>query len=174
MITTHSMEEADALCTRIGIVCDGNLQVLGSQLHLKKKFGEGLKVVLRFSVDMPPGSAPAPEAMAKMQKEHIDRVSHGILGALRMDQPESRHIVKLVSSDMEIAQANATASFNTQQSRDVSWMVTLECNLPPHAVDLADVFLSLEAACKELNVADWALTETTLEDVFVSVASSFM
>ncbi|KAJ3025883.1 UNVERIFIED_CONTAM: hypothetical protein HDU68_006532, partial [Siphonaria sp. JEL0065] len=43
LITTHSMDEADALCTRIGIVCDGGIRVLGSQMSLKKKFAEGLK-----------------------------------------------------------------------------------------------------------------------------------
>lgn len=32
IITTHSMEEADALCTRIGIVCNGNVGFWGRNL----------------------------------------------------------------------------------------------------------------------------------------------
>ena len=39
VITTHLMEEADALCSKIGIVAGGQLRCLGSQLHLKNKFG---------------------------------------------------------------------------------------------------------------------------------------
>jgi len=35
------MEEADVLCTKIGIMSRGNLRCLGSQMHLKGKFGEG-------------------------------------------------------------------------------------------------------------------------------------
>ena len=35
IITTHSMEEADALCDRIGIMCGGQLRCLGSDLYLK-------------------------------------------------------------------------------------------------------------------------------------------
>jgi hypothetical protein len=35
------MEEADALCDRIGIMAGGQLRCLGSQLHLKSKFGDG-------------------------------------------------------------------------------------------------------------------------------------
>jgi len=37
ILTTHSMEEADALCERIGIMADGELQCVGSQLHLKNR-----------------------------------------------------------------------------------------------------------------------------------------
>lgn len=37
VITTHSMEEADALCSRIGIMAGGCLRCLGTQVHLKNK-----------------------------------------------------------------------------------------------------------------------------------------
>ena len=40
------MEEADALCDRIGIMCGGQLRCLGTQLHLKSKFGDGFKMSL--------------------------------------------------------------------------------------------------------------------------------
>ena len=49
VVTTHSMEEADALCSRIGIMGFGKLRCLGTQLHLKRKFGDGFK--LTVSVD---------------------------------------------------------------------------------------------------------------------------
>jgi hypothetical protein len=35
MLTTHSMEEADALCTRIGIMVNGELKSLGTPQELK-------------------------------------------------------------------------------------------------------------------------------------------
>jgi ABC-type multidrug transport system ATPase subunit len=40
LLTTHSMEEADALGDRIGIMSHGQLVALGTALHLKRKFGE--------------------------------------------------------------------------------------------------------------------------------------
>eukprot|EP00180_Rhodochaete_pulchella_P001231 Plantae.Rhodophyta-Rhodochaete_pulchella.ctg2050.p1 GENE.Plantae.Rhodophyta-Rhodochaete_pulchella.ctg2050~~Plantae.Rhodophyta-Rhodochaete_pulchella.ctg2050.p1 ORF type:complete len:339 (+),score=55.68 Plantae.Rhodophyta-Rhodochaete_pulchella.ctg2050:135-1019(+) len=49
VLTTHSMEEADALCDRIGIMALGELQCIGSSLHLKKKFGAGYKLDVTFS-----------------------------------------------------------------------------------------------------------------------------
>ena len=40
LVTTHSMEEADVLCSRIGILTNDGLQCFGSQIHLKNKFGK--------------------------------------------------------------------------------------------------------------------------------------
>ena len=40
ILTTHSMEEAEALCGRIGIMVGGRLRCLGSVQHLKHKFGQ--------------------------------------------------------------------------------------------------------------------------------------
>lgn len=37
LMTTHSMEEAEALCSRIGIMARGELQCIGTSQHLKKK-----------------------------------------------------------------------------------------------------------------------------------------
>ena len=41
MLTTHSMEEADVLCNRIGIVTDGVLRCVGPQVRLKTLYGGG-------------------------------------------------------------------------------------------------------------------------------------
>ncbi len=47
------MEEADALCTRIGIVADGKLQCLGSQLALKNKFGGMVSLLIMITPPSP-------------------------------------------------------------------------------------------------------------------------
>ena len=41
ILTTHSMEEADVLCTRIGIVSDGILRCVAPQVRLKSLYGGG-------------------------------------------------------------------------------------------------------------------------------------
>jgi ABC-type multidrug transport system ATPase subunit len=48
-LTTHSMEEAEILCTRVGILAHGVLCCLGSQQHLKNAFGEGYRLKINFS-----------------------------------------------------------------------------------------------------------------------------
>ena len=44
ILTTHYMDEADVLGDRIGIMCKGTLQCLGSSLFLKNRFGAGYKL----------------------------------------------------------------------------------------------------------------------------------
>lgn len=41
VLTTHSMEEADVLCNRIGIVNKGVLRCIGTQNRLKTLYGGG-------------------------------------------------------------------------------------------------------------------------------------
>ena len=46
ILTTHSMEEAEALCTRVAIMVGGKIRCLGSVQHLKNKFLGGYSVEL--------------------------------------------------------------------------------------------------------------------------------
>lgn len=49
VLTTHSMEEAEALCPRIGIMANGKLRCIGSAQHLKTKFGQGYQLELKVA-----------------------------------------------------------------------------------------------------------------------------
>ncbi|XP_013411172.1 ATP-binding cassette sub-family A member 3 isoform X2 [Lingula anatina] len=48
VLTSHSMEECEALCTRIAIMVNGQYKCLGSTQHLKNKFGEGYTLIARI------------------------------------------------------------------------------------------------------------------------------
>jgi ABC-type multidrug transport system ATPase subunit len=44
LTTTHSMEEAEALCSRVGIFVDGRLRLVGPPAVLKSDYGEHFKL----------------------------------------------------------------------------------------------------------------------------------
>eukprot|EP00823_Brevimastigomonas_motovehiculus_P003037 TRINITY_DN1824_c0_g1_i1.p1 TRINITY_DN1824_c0_g1~~TRINITY_DN1824_c0_g1_i1.p1 ORF type:complete len:444 (-),score=171.16 TRINITY_DN1824_c0_g1_i1:45-1184(-) len=44
ILTTHSMEECEALCHRVGIMVGGRLRCLGTTQHLKHRFGQGYQI----------------------------------------------------------------------------------------------------------------------------------
>ncbi|XP_053381131.1 cholesterol transporter ABCA5-like [Mercenaria mercenaria] len=48
ILTTHYMEEADALCSRIAIIVNGRLQCIGSSQHLKNKYGSGYLLEIKI------------------------------------------------------------------------------------------------------------------------------
>ncbi|XP_075413429.1 ATP-binding cassette sub-family A member 13 [Tenrec ecaudatus] len=44
VLTSHSMEECEALCTRLALMIHGSFMCLGSPQHIKNRFGEGYSV----------------------------------------------------------------------------------------------------------------------------------
>ncbi|XP_061181930.1 phospholipid-transporting ATPase ABCA3-like isoform X1 [Saccostrea echinata] len=49
VLTSHSMEECEALCTRLAIMVNGEFRCLGSTQYLKNKFGEGYTLLARIA-----------------------------------------------------------------------------------------------------------------------------
>nr|XP_019951227.1 PREDICTED: ATP-binding cassette sub-family A member 1-like isoform X1 [Paralichthys olivaceus]XP_019951229.1 PREDICTED: ATP-binding cassette sub-family A member 1-like isoform X1 [Paralichthys olivaceus]XP_019951230.1 PREDICTED: ATP-binding cassette sub-family A member 1-like isoform X1 [Paralichthys olivaceus] len=53
ILTSHSMEECEALCTRMAIMVNGSFKCLGSIQHLKSRFGDGYTVIVRVGGSPP-------------------------------------------------------------------------------------------------------------------------
>ena len=47
ILTTHSMEEAEALSTKLGIMVNGNFKCIGTPQHIKSKYGEGYEIEIK-------------------------------------------------------------------------------------------------------------------------------
>jgi ABC-type multidrug transport system ATPase subunit len=90
LLTTHYMDEADALAHRIGIMVHGKLAVLGSPQHLKTRHGGGYRVELKA----PRESA---ERLAALVHTHFESVklieSHEGLQTFEVAQGFSRATV---------------------------------------------------------------------------------
>ncbi|KAL0355623.1 UNVERIFIED_CONTAM: ABC transporter A family member 2 [Sesamum radiatum] len=52
ILTTHSMEEADILSDRIGIMAKGRLHCIGTSIRLKSRFGTGFIANISFAGDV--------------------------------------------------------------------------------------------------------------------------
>ena len=46
VLTSHSMEECEALCSRIGIMVNGRFRCLGPTQHLRSKYGQGYSITI--------------------------------------------------------------------------------------------------------------------------------
>ncbi len=76
ILTSHSMEEVEALCTRIGIMVGGRLRCVGSAQHLKAVHGQGYVSQMRMA---------APSIVAI---DDIIRAIEGVAGS-RLELPLS-------------------------------------------------------------------------------------
>ncbi|CAF1280253.1 unnamed protein product [Rotaria sordida] len=69
IMTSHSMEECEALCTKIGIMKSGQFICLGNLQHLKNRFGKGYSVQVKVSR----------EKMNEFQQELATNEQNGVL-----------------------------------------------------------------------------------------------
>jgi ATP-binding cassette subfamily A (ABC1) protein 3 len=51
VITSHSMDECEALCTKIGIMVSGQFKCLGSVQYLKNKYSKGFILTIKLGQD---------------------------------------------------------------------------------------------------------------------------
>ncbi|KAL9284230.1 ABC transporter A family member 9 [Arabidopsis thaliana] len=74
ILTTHSMEEADILSDRIGIMAKGRLRCIGTSIRLKSRFGTGFVATVSFienKNDNNIGVGASHEPLKKFFKEHL-------------------------------------------------------------------------------------------------------
>ncbi|KAH9599735.1 ABC transporter-like, partial [Trypanosoma melophagium] len=64
VLTTHHLEEVEALAHRVAIMVDGTLRCIGDKTHLKNKYGSGFEVTVRLGREDEP-SVDAVEAFFK-------------------------------------------------------------------------------------------------------------
>ncbi|XP_076977505.1 phospholipid-transporting ATPase ABCA7 [Tamandua tetradactyla] len=82
VLTSHSMEECEALCTRLAVMVNGRFRCLGSPQHLKGRFGAGHTLTLRVPAVRP---EPAQAFVAAAFPGAELREVHG--GRLRFQLP---------------------------------------------------------------------------------------
>ena len=87
ILTTHLMEEADAVCDHIGIMVNGALQCMGTSQHLKSRFGVGYSLELQTEEDS--------EAIDRVKRFVLEMVSQPVLeesfaGKSRWSLPRGR------------------------------------------------------------------------------------
>ncbi|MEW5297039.1 MAG: hypothetical protein WDW36_000274 [Sanguina aurantia] len=123
LLTTHYMEECEALCERVGIMNKGRLVCLGSPQHLKSTFGGAY----RLEIHGPEGR----EATAA-----ICRVVGEAFPGAGLEEDHFGH---------------------------------LKFALPAEGLSLARVFKVLESSKASLGVSAYAVSQPTLEQVFLAV-----
>ena len=50
IMTTHTMEEAESLCKKIGILVNGQFKCLGTSDEIKDQYGYGFEINLQIKV----------------------------------------------------------------------------------------------------------------------------
>ncbi|XGW19518.1 hypothetical protein V3C99_003397 [Haemonchus contortus] len=123
VITSHSMEECEALCTRIAIMDRGQLRCIGSKQHLKNKFGEGHSLTVKMS-----------------------------------SQNDALLAAKFVRSHLKGAKVESVHCS------------TVFFHIVREASSISDIYRVVNQLKREFSVEDFSLSQSTLAEVFHSLA----
>ncbi|XP_075689302.1 retinal-specific phospholipid-transporting ATPase ABCA4 isoform X2 [Rhinoderma darwinii] len=126
VLTSHSMEECEALCTRLAIMVKGTFKCLGTIQHLKFKFGDGYIVTMKIRAQNL-GSAPDPGPAEKF-------ILTNFPGSLQREKHYNMLQYQISSSS------------------------------------LARIFQLLISNKDSLNIEEYSVSQTTLDQVFVNFA----
>lgn len=92
ILTTHAMDEAEALCTRIGIMAQGSLKCIGTQKELRERYGSTYE--LTFTV--PKGTPPKSTRLEKFLRKR------GASSAKQISNFGETRVFTMNKSDMEL------------------------------------------------------------------------
>lgn len=118
ILTTHSMEECEALCDRVVVMVKGQFRCLGSIQHLKCRFGEGYTVEIKTD-----DKSAMPELTEFVHQELHGRVEESMELWLKLSVPTSaltlaaifrtleEHRVKLKINDYSVSQTTLEQIF---------------------------------------------------------------
>jgi len=77
VLTSHSMEECEALCSKLGIMVNGQFQCLGSIQHLKNRFGSGYSLTVRCSdIELVQRHMERMLPRAQVKEEHVTQIKY--------------------------------------------------------------------------------------------------
>uniref|UniRef100_A0A2K5J9F6 ABC transporter domain-containing protein n=1 Tax=Colobus angolensis palliatus TaxID=336983 RepID=A0A2K5J9F6_COLAP len=124
ILTSHSMEECEALCTRLAIMVNGKFQCIGSLQHIKSRFGRGFTVKVHLK-----NNKVTMETLTKFMQLHFP---------------------KTYLKDQHLSM--------------------LEYHVPVTAGGVANIFDLLETNKTALNITNFLVSQTTLEEVFINFA----
>ena len=130
IMTTHLMDEAESLCSRIGIMTQGRLRCVSGQQRLKRLYGGGYKVTVNYNED---------------KYEDVKRM-----------------ILKGCGGGVQLINR-----FDGQSS----WKLMNDGGVGSKAV--SEVFEWLREQAVGSGVSDWALGQTSLDDVFAFIVGKY-
>ncbi|XP_071052864.1 phospholipid-transporting ATPase ABCA3-like [Onthophagus taurus] len=130
ILTTHSMEECEALCTRLAIMVNGSFKCLGTSQHLKNKFSQGYTLII------------------KVQKTDA---------TVELKETEMRRVGEFVKSNFPSAVLSEShqelMTYYIPDTKGLKW---------------SEMFGKMEKAKESLNISDYTLGQSSLEQVFLS------
>ncbi|KAF8937008.1 ATP-binding cassette sub- A member 1 [Dissophora ornata] len=149
LLTTHSMEEADALGDKVAIMVSGHLKAIGNTTRLKNKFGNGYRVEIALG-----NFIPAVQDSASQVPHSQSTVNGNVLSQKELEQEMTTATREIVPESVLMDQSGGVMVFG----------------IPMQSINrMADLTAMLERSQAQGKIKNWGIAQTTLEEVFLSL-----
>lgn len=146
VLTTHSMDEADALCHKIAIMAKGQIRAIGSRQHLKEMFGQHYEVVVKL----------------KRRERVVHDESLTVLPDDDMDD---------AARSMAVEQYLTSRFPSARLIRSNGGLLVF--HIPQRDVMISTFFDYMEAAVTRLRIDHYSLDQPSLEQVFLHTVAPY-
>jgi len=196
ILTTHSMEEAEALCTKMGIMVKGGVfKCFGSVQHIKNKFGTGYELELKIRRPTPADiqaimqEFQLPTTYAKMSismfKEHLGykqfpewlmmEITTGGLGDELLREAKSNkqglvrilHMIEWLHVIQHVLKIVKTLAFEFGTVEILGHHNSqFKFRVLRHNKSIGFLFGLIEDKKEEFAISEYSASQTTLEQIF--------
>uniref|UniRef100_A0A182PQD2 ABC transporter domain-containing protein n=1 Tax=Anopheles epiroticus TaxID=199890 RepID=A0A182PQD2_9DIPT len=152
VLTSHSMEECEALCTRLAIMVNGEFRCLGSAQHLKNKFSHGYFLTMK-----------------------LKRTGDGSTGATERRKHAIKSFMQQTFSVSSAAGGSRVAPVSDGSTGAIlkeEYHNYLTYHIRDSGLRWSEMFGLLERAREQLQLEDYALGQTSLEQVFLTLTAN--
>lgn len=195
LLTTHSMEEAEALSTRLGIMAEGKLLTVGTSQQIKQRHGSCHELCLSLKPEAEQDLAAGLRQLGNGTLSASSQIGADSIGPLLEMEPAKKRAYSrarcVVRSQIEAVghvEASVLVEWWLQQSRGEAieqFLVGLvgdgvdlaenfgpfsRFRLPHGGRGLPQLFQELEENGPALGIAEYTLSQATLEQIFNGIA----
>ncbi|XP_030384717.1 ATP-binding cassette sub-family A member 3-like [Scaptodrosophila lebanonensis] len=193
VLTSHCMEEVEALCMRIAIMVDGHFKCIGSTQYLKNKYSKGFILKIRVasgkatntpqrpstashprpsaraSATIPRSStrAPAPSPRASQGKSLSGPRERQQSGATN---PNDFPCAKCTDNIRQIKKFIRENLPNAQLREEFRYQLTYF--IPKQNANWPKIFNLIESNRVALNVEDYSITQMALDEMFLEFGNN--
>ena len=165
ILTSHSLDECEELCNRIGIMYHGQLQCIGVTQELKNSLGDGFTLIIKLSESMgvdeivqlkdklkrcqydPSGQGGGPEKEAT--KERLNVLTEEVIERLEASMKE-------LGFEWSTKDHHGSILKYRVDRRDIVWS------------EVFDTLMNLKEANANV-ISDYSVNEVSLEDIFLQI-----
>uniref|UniRef100_A0A1B0GH75 Putative lipid exporter abca1 n=1 Tax=Lutzomyia longipalpis TaxID=7200 RepID=A0A1B0GH75_LUTLO len=142
-----SMEECEALCSRLAIMVNGEFKCLGSTQHLKNKFSKGYILVIQLKREF---------------EDSISLIDNASGSSDATDNPEEE-----LKGAAQRVKNYVLTHFTTAILRE-AYQGRMTFYIPTTHLTWSSMFGLMENAKETLNIESYSLSQTSLEQVFLT------